>query len=167
MLGTHGIGVFCVNGRRWPDLRAPWIGWHSIDPELDWRRRGSATMKSTIERFEIGNPSLISAYVLENGLAMLMQARVPEIERHALALGGELRSRLVAAGWPVLTPKVPEQRAGNICIASERAEALEARLRGRGVLAWGGDGRLRLSVHGFNDPNDIERAVAALRAYAR
>ncbi|MBV9757698.1 MAG: aminotransferase class V-fold PLP-dependent enzyme [Alphaproteobacteria bacterium] len=162
MLGTHGIGVFCVNGRRWPDLRPPWIGWHSIEPEPDWRRRGSATVKATIERFEIGNPALISAYVLENGLATLMRAGIPEIERHALALGGELRDRLAAAGWPVLTPEAPERRAGNICIASERAEVLEASLRARGVLAWGGDGRLRLSVHGYNDSNDMDRAVTAL-----
>lgn len=166
MLGTHGVGVFFVNGRRWPDLRPPWIGWHSIEPEPDWRRRGSATIKPTIERFEIGNPSFISAYVLENGLATLMQAGIPRVERHALELGGELRGRLIAAGWPVLTPEAPERRAGNICIASDRAEELEARLRARGVLAWGGDGRLRLSVHGYNDNGDIDRAVAALEEHS-
>ena len=162
VLGTHGVGLFYVNSRRWPDLRPPWIGWHSIEPEPDWRRRGGAKIRSTIERFEIGNPAFISAYVLENGVATLMQPGIARIERHALELGGELRSRLIAAGWPVLTPERPERRAGNICIASERAEELEARLRARGVLTWGGDGRLRLSVHGYNDANDIDRAVAAL-----
>jgi cysteine desulfurase/selenocysteine lyase len=162
MLGTHGIGLFFLNSRRWPDLRPPWIGWHSIEPEPDWQRRGSAAIKPTIERFEPGNPAFISAYVLENGLATLMAAGIPRIERHALELGGELRRRLIAAGWPVLTPEAPERRAGNICIASSRAEELEARLRARGVLTWGGDGRLRLSIHGYNDFSDIESAMAAL-----
>lgn len=162
MLGTHGIGVFYVNSRRWPDLQPPWIGWHSIEPEPDWRRRGTVTVKSGIERFEIGNPSFISAYVLENGLATLMQTGIPHIERHVLELGGVLRDRMIAAGWPVLTPEAQERRAGNICIATERAEELEARLRASGVLTWGSDGRLRLSVHGYNDSHDIDRAVAAL-----
>jgi len=162
MLGTHGIGVFYVNARRWPDLPPPWIGWHSIEPEPDFRRRGAATVKSSAERFEIGNPSFISAYVLENGLAALMAAGILRIERHVQQLGGALRGMLVRLGLPVLTPEPPERRGGNICIASDRAEQLEAQLRARGVLTWGGDGRLRLSVHGYNDAADVERAVTAL-----
>lgn len=164
MLGTHGIGVFYVNGRRWPNLQPPWIGWHSIESEPDWRRRGSVAVKSSIERFEIGNPSFISAYVLENGLATLMQAGIPRIAQHVLELGGILRSRLENLGFSVTTPEAPEQRAGNICIATDRAEWLEEQLRSRGVLTWGGDGRLRLSVHGYTNAFDVDRAVSALNA---
>lgn len=166
MLGTHGIGVFYVNGRRWPDLRSPWIGWHSIEPEPHWRRRGSVTIKASIERFEIGNPSFISAYILENGLATLMQTGIPRIEQHVLELGGILRSVLVKLGFSVTTPEAPNQRAGNICIASDRAEWLEEQMRSCGVLTWGGDGRLRLSVHGYNDALDVDRALAALNSAA-
>src|SRR5258707_1211437 len=54
MLGTHGVGVFFVNGRRWPDLQAPWTGWHSVDLQEDWRQRATARAKNSIERFEIG-----------------------------------------------------------------------------------------------------------------
>jgi len=162
MLGTHGVGLFYVNNRRWPDLAPPWIGWHSIEPEPDWRRRDSPTIKSSVERFEIGNPSFISAYVLENGLAALMTAGIPRIEQHVLDLGGTLRGRLVQLGLPVLTPEPAGQRAGNICIATDRAEWLEEQLRARGVLTWGADGRLRLSVHGYNDAADVDRAIAAL-----
>lgn len=164
MLGTHGVGVFCVNARRWPDLAPPWIGWNSIEPEPDWRRREDVAIRPGSERFEIGNPSFLSAYVLENGLATLMQAGIARIAEHVLVLGGELRQRLVGLGLPVLTPEPPERRAGNICIASDRAEWLEAELRAQRVLSWGGDGRLRLSVHGYNDETDIERALAALAA---
>jgi cysteine desulfurase / selenocysteine lyase len=162
MLGTHGIGVFFVNGRRWPDLPPPWIGWHSIEPEPDWQRRTAVTVKSSIERFEAGNPAFIAAYVLENGLATLMAAGIARIGQHALRLGGELRERLVGLGLPVTTPEPPERRAGNICFETDRAEWLEEQLRARGVLSWGADGRLRLSVHGYNDAADVDRAVAAL-----
>lgn len=164
MLGTHGIGVFYVNTRRWPHLQPPWVGWHSIEPEPDWHRRGSVTIKTSIERFEIGNPSFISAYVLENGLATLMHAGIPRIEQHVLGLGGILRNGLVKLGFSVTTPEAPDRRAGNICIASDRAEWLEEQMRSRGVLTWGGDGRLRFSVHGYNDAVDMDRALAALRS---
>jgi cysteine desulfurase/selenocysteine lyase len=167
MLGTHGIGVFFVNHHRWPDLAPPWIGWHSIEPKPDWRRRDAVAIRPGIERFEIGTPSFISAYVLENGLATLMEAGIGRIAEHVLALGGELRERLAALGFPVLTPETPERRAGNICIVSDAAELLEAGLRARGVLTWGSDGRLRLSVHGFNDQADLERAASALQGPLR
>jgi cysteine desulfurase / selenocysteine lyase len=39
MLGVHGVGVFYANSARWPDLAPPGVGWHSIEPEADWRRR--------------------------------------------------------------------------------------------------------------------------------
>ncbi len=119
-------------------------------------------IKSTIERFEIGNPSFISVYVLENGLATLMRAGIDRIERHVLNLGGILRGRLLDLGLPVLTPEASERRAGNICVALDEPEMLAAQLRARGVLTWGADGRIRLSVHGYNDAADIDRAVAAL-----
>jgi hypothetical protein len=67
LLGTHGIGVFYVNSRRWPDLRPPAIGWHSIERQDDWRsQRTGCILKTSAERFEIGNPSYISAYILDN-----------------------------------------------------------------------------------------------------
>ncbi|MGH2603478.1 MAG: hypothetical protein ACRDJ9_29350, partial [Dehalococcoidia bacterium] len=53
-------------------------------------------------------------------------------------------------------------RAGNIAFAADRPGQLEARLRANGVIAWGGDRRLRLSVHGYNDEADVARALRVL-----
>jgi len=163
MLGTHGVGVFFVNGRRWPDLKAPWTGWHSIDLQEDWRQRATARAKSSIERFEIGNYPFIASYVLQNGVSHLLAAGIPAIQRHAGELGGVLISGLQSLSLPVLTPTDPKARGGNVAFATDRSEALEAFLRERGVLTWSGDGRLRLSVHGYNDEGDIARAIDALR----
>jgi selenocysteine lyase/cysteine desulfurase len=165
MLGTHGIGVFCLNGRRWPDLRPPGIGWHSIEHQENWRNQTEGcTLKQTAERFEIGNPSYISAYILDNALTVTAPLAITDIEKHVLALGGELRHGLARLGLPVLTPEAPRERAGNIAFATDRSEALETALRGAGVIAWSGGGRLRLSVHAFNDDADVARALDRLRA---
>jgi selenocysteine lyase/cysteine desulfurase len=163
MLGTHGVGVFFVNGRRWPDLRAPWTGWHSVDLQEDWRQRATARAKPSIERFEIGNYPFIASYVLQNGVSHLLAAGIPGIERHAGELGGVLISGLKSLSLPVLTPTDPKARGGNVAFATDRSEALEAFLRERGVLTWSGDGRLRISVHGYNDEGDVARAIDALR----
>jgi cysteine desulfurase / selenocysteine lyase len=163
LLGIHGIGLLYVNARRWPDLAPPWVGWHSVEREPDWRRRDGYRLKPGAERFEAGNPSFVSAYVLDNALQVLGRVPAARVEAHAVALGGALREGLVKLGLPVLTPEAPEGRAGNIVFEADAPAAVEARLRAAGVLVWAGDGRVRLSVHLYNDEADVARALAALR----
>jgi selenocysteine lyase/cysteine desulfurase len=43
---------------------------------------------------------------------------------------------------------------------------VERLLREAGVLVWGGDGRVRLSVHAYNDEADVARALEALGSLA-
>ncbi len=162
LLAVHGAGVFYVNSRRWPELGAPWVGWHSTHREEDWRRRTAYRLRDDGSRFEAGNPPFLPVYVLESALRILDGLDVSAVEAHVLALGGTLRAGLVKLGLPVLTPEAPEERAGNIVFASERCLEIERSLREAGVLVWAGDGRVRLSVHAYNDEIDVARALGAL-----
>jgi cysteine desulfurase / selenocysteine lyase len=162
LLAVHGVGVCFVNGRRWPDLQPPWVGWHSVEHEDDWRRRTDYRLKAGAERFEAGNPAFLPIYLLENGLRTLGEVGVAATEAHSLALGGELRAGLVKLGLPVLTPEAPASRAGNIVFATDRSQELERRLREVGVVTWAGDRRLRISVHLYNDAADVTRALDGL-----
>lgn len=60
------------------------------------------------------------------------------------------------------TPETPAARAGNIVFLAEDPRAVEAALRDQGVLCWAGDGRVRLSVHLYNDGSDVQRALDGL-----
>jgi selenocysteine lyase/cysteine desulfurase len=162
LLAVHGVGVFFVNGRRWPELQAPWVGWHSAQHEEDWRRRTEYRLREDGSRFEAGNPPFLPVYVLESALRVLDGLDPRAVEAHVLALGGSLRSGLVKLGLPVLTPEASEERAGNIVFASDRSLDVERALRDAGVLVWGGEGRVRLSVHAYNDEADVARALAVL-----
>ena len=46
--------------------------------------------------------------------------------------------------------------------ATDRSLDVERALRDAGVLVWAGDGRVRLSVHAYNDEADVARALAVL-----
>jgi cysteine desulfurase / selenocysteine lyase len=162
LLAVHGVGVFYVNSRRWPDLAAPWVGWHSTHREDDWRRRTEYRLREDGARFEAGNPPFLPVYVLDSALRTLDGLDPRAVEAHVLALGGTLRAGLAKLGLPVLTPEAPEERAGNIVFASDRSADVERGLREAGVLVWAGDGRVRLSVHAYNDEADVARALAVL-----
>jgi selenocysteine lyase/cysteine desulfurase len=162
LLAVHGVGVFYVNSRRWPDLAAPWVGWHSTHREEDWRRRTEYRLQADGSRFEAGNPPFLPVYILDSALRVLDALDPRAVEAHVLALGGTLRAGLVKLGLPVLTPEAPEERAGNLVFATDRSVDVEHALRSAGVLVWSGDGRVRLSGHAYNDESDVARALAAL-----
>jgi selenocysteine lyase/cysteine desulfurase len=162
LLAVHGVGVFYVNSRRWPDLAPPWVGWHSTHREDDWRRRTDYRLREDGARFEAGNPPFLPVYVLESALRTLDALDPRAVEAHVLTLGGALRAGLAKLGLPVLTPEAPEERAGNLVFASDRALDVELALRESGILVWAGDGRVRLSVHAYNDEADVARALAVL-----
>ncbi|QKC86733.1 aminotransferase class V-fold PLP-dependent enzyme [Mesorhizobium sp. NZP2077] len=163
LLGTHGVGVFFVNSKRWHQLEPKAVGWNSVIHEADWRRRTSFHLKPTIQKFEGGNPSFMSIYYLENALATLEEIGISRIESHVLELGRALLDGLSRLGVDQLTPARPADRAGNISIATPHSEQLEARLRERGVLTWAGDGRLRISVHAYNDMADVDRVLEEIK----
>ena len=163
LLGTHGVGVFYVNSDRWPELETKVVGWNSIVPEADWRQRETFELKHTLAKFESGNPSFMSIYYLENALARLLEIGLDKIEAHVLELGGALRDQLEHLNVNLLTPETPSLRGGNICFHYAKSEILEAELRERGVLTWGGDNRLRISVHAYNDNKDIDKCLNELR----
>lgn len=162
LLGTHGIGVFAYDPDRVGELTPATLGWRSVV-----RRGGPADplampLRPDATRLEAGNPSWLGLFVLDNALARLERLDPKAVCQHALDLGGEALAGLRARGWPVITPEKPDERAGNLCFLVPDASGLAARLAERRVLVWGSDGRIRVSVHLYNDAADLRVFFRAL-----
>jgi cysteine desulfurase/selenocysteine lyase len=162
-LGCTGIAVGFWNRRRQPDWRPRSAGWYSAEPSSGAQRRSDLKLRDDAQRMTLGNPSFPGAYVVENGFGYLLEVGVERIEPHVLDLGGRLREGLVELGLEVLTPAEPERRAGNVCIARADGARFVHELGERGVLVWEADGRVRYSVHLYNDGDDVDRALDATR----
>jgi selenocysteine lyase/cysteine desulfurase len=161
VLGTHGLAVAYWNRQRLPGWRPKEAGWHSIRHQTPWQQGGAFELLDDGRVFEAGNPGFAAIYVLHSALTYLRRVGIAPIEQHVIALSGAVHLGLMDIGLKPLTPSAPEQRAGNV--AFEVADELAWRngLEARDVLAWTGDGRVRLSTHLFNDASDVERAIAA------
>jgi selenocysteine lyase/cysteine desulfurase len=64
-------------------------------------------------------------------------------------------------------PASHEERAGNVCFLAPDAHDLAARLARLGVLVWGGEGRVRVSTHIYNDREDVHRLLDVLDSLRR
>jgi selenocysteine lyase/cysteine desulfurase len=162
LLATHGVGLFAYSARRVGAVAPHTVGWHSVgrrggtsDPlAMPWRADAS--------RLEAGNPSLLGLAVLDNALQRLEPLAAADVERHARDLGRPLIEGLRRRGFTVITPEPAAERAGNVCFLADDAAGLAARLAERGVLVWGGEGRIRVSPHVQCDTADIDRFFDAL-----
>src|SRR6185437_12545338 len=71
LLAVHGAGVFVWNRSRVTDLRPASLGWHSVARRGGIGHPTDVILRPDADRFEVGNPSLPSIYVLNNALTRL------------------------------------------------------------------------------------------------
>lgn len=163
MLGITGVAIAYWNRARQPNWAPASAGWHSFAAG----GRGYDTLpplKPDAMRFTRGNPAHCPIYVLNNALSYLHAYEPRVIQGHVQSLTSALLARLGDLQIPSTTPADPARHGASVCIPSARAAELEEALRARGVFTWNGQGRVRVSFHGYNDHDDVERVVAALRA---
>lgn len=160
LLGTTGVAVAYWNRSRQPDWRPSTAGWNSaLSSDAS---TGRIELKEGAARFTRGNVSYPSVYVLRSALDYLAGFDQVSLAGHVERLARELVDGLEARRMPLLTPTEPYRRGPNVCLPSGHAEQVVERLAEEGVLAWGGEGRVRFSFHGYNGSGDVERALAAL-----
>jgi selenocysteine lyase/cysteine desulfurase len=163
MLGITGVAVACWNRARQPDWAPASAGWHSFAPGS----RGYDTipaLKADAMRFTRGNPAHCPIYVLNSALSYLSRFDMRDVQRHVQTLTVALLDGLAASQVSVMTPSDPARHGASVCVASPRAQAVVDALYAQGVYAWNGQGRVRISFHGYNTMDDVERTVGALRA---
>jgi len=166
LLAVHGLGILGINPARTEQLVPHSVGWRSVKEIFHDRRFQDYAFLEDARKFELGYPSYPSIYAMNCSTGLLLETGIDRIEKHILELGGGLIRELAGRGYQVMTPEEPEKRAGNIAISFDRGGELADALRQQGVLVWGGDGRFRASIHGYNDSADIDRLLETLSDHA-
>jgi cysteine desulfurase/selenocysteine lyase len=162
LLGGHGLGILAWNRARRPLPEPPSVGWRSVADTFTPDRFERYRLHDDARRFEIGFPSYPSIYALDTSVAWLAEFDADTVRDHILTLSGRLVDELAGRGFELLTPADPARRSGNVSFRAARGAELAEYLAAEGIHCWGGDGRLRASVHLFNGDDDIDRLLAAL-----
>ena len=118
---------------------------------------------SDARQLELGFPSFPGVYLLNESLRLLLSVDQLALEEHVRGLTTMLVEALRDAGATLLTPADPNRRGTNVSVVRDDGESVAARMLDAGVRVWGGDGRVRFSIHGFTSQQDIEAAVKAYR----
>jgi selenocysteine lyase/cysteine desulfurase len=166
LLSGHGTAICYVH----PDLRArlrvPEPGWKArrADDSRDDTDYADLQFVEDARRFEPSIPGVASIVGMGASLRLLQDLGPGEVERRAVRLTAAAAEALTGRGYRVVSSRLPEERSSIISVERDGVDpdSLEAALRAADVVAAVRGGRLRLSLHGYNDESDVERLLAAM-----
>ena len=162
LLGPHGLAIVYLSPffRRRFELAG--VGWYSVENVFAPDRFERYSLKTGAACISAGMPNFPALYGMCEALRFLLPVNSPNEEARVNSLSVHLRQNLRARGLHMLTPEDPALASGIVSFEHEHATAIGEALAREGIIVWAGDGRVRASLHFYNDERDTTMYLNAL-----
>jgi selenocysteine lyase/cysteine desulfurase len=169
LLGPKGTGLLYVRHDMLDTIRTKFVGAYSCN-EFDWRK-GVLTLNPDAQRYEYGTVSVPLAVGLGAAIGFVQKIGIGAVWKRDRMLSTRLYEGLKEIpGVTLLSPGDDSMRSAMITFMHaklgfrEMQEHLEKyRLRTRAVTE-GGLSALRVSLHIYNTPDEVERVLEGVRS---
>lgn len=163
LLAPIGTGIFYCNRKSLGHLVPPNVGYHSfvrgdyLSEELDFLPDAG--------RFEEALVNFPGIWGLDAAVQMHLALGQQATEAHILDLTDYAAEQLRSHGWTIKSPREGHERSGLLSFArsSLNPEETAVHLRDQGVDLAVQPDRLRISPSVYNNRDDIDRLIAALK----
>lgn len=163
ILSAHGGGLIGVPAARASDLTARGGGWFHLANAFDADRFERAVTRPGAPSFAVGMPNYAAIYAARAGLEYVRQLGVEAIDNYARPLVQQCLEGLRRLPVELLTPGEATDLAGIVAFRHERAAEIQQRLHAENVHVMCSAGRVRVAIHFYNTPADIERLLRVIR----
>ncbi|PYV80170.1 MAG: hypothetical protein DMG96_01565 [Acidobacteria bacterium] len=158
----YGVGGLYVAPRFLNPTAFPVAGWWSArDPEAVVNDR--LDLKETAAALEVGCPHFAGIFALGAALTLFEEIGKSRIEERIHELTDYLHQRLQADRFNIASPLNRGQRSGITIVEMRNAPEIVKRLAEKKIIVSARGKGLRVSVHIFNNFDDIDRLIAELR----
>lgn len=159
LLGPVGIGFLYVRASVLDRLRVLEPGWSSVAHAEEWGNL-DLVWDGRARRLEGGSPNVAGTDGLQAALHLLEDAGIDAVWRHIDACCDHLVAGLGGLGAVVLSDRTAG-RSGIVTfdLPGRSPEDVCDALRTNGVVASPRGGGVRLSPHGYNDAEDLDRLL--------
>jgi cysteine desulfurase/selenocysteine lyase len=160
-LAGYGVAGLYISQRFLDTQQFPVAGWWSArDPEAVINDR--LDLKETAAELEVGCPHFAGIFALGGALDLFAEIGAERIERRVHELTDYLHARVACTGLKIASPIDRNQRSGITIIETSNAQKVVQALAERKIIVsarWKG---IRVSLHVFNNFEDIDRLLQAL-----
>ncbi|MDE2997176.1 MAG: aminotransferase class V-fold PLP-dependent enzyme [Bacteroidota bacterium] len=158
---TAGYGnAVLATGARWPDSDPPLVGWRSARDAYALENNRLDLLPTGIGH-EMGHPPFPGVFAMAEALRLLDSQDVTRTAERIL----ELTDRLVEGlgdRFAVRSNRKREARSGIVLIDLQDAKRVNQELKKQDIWTSARDGGLRVSIHGYNNTDDVDRFLAGL-----
>jgi selenocysteine lyase/cysteine desulfurase len=161
LLASAGLAFMFVRRDLHERLLPTQTGWFA-DEDIFRMDISDYSPAADARRFDSGTPPVPNIYAGLAGMRIVEEAGVDAVEAHVRGLVDLLLAGLDELGARVVTPRGEGEYGPLICVASTEPEALVRALAGAGVVTSSRDESVRVSLHLYNVPEDVERILEAL-----
>jgi selenocysteine lyase/cysteine desulfurase len=179
-LGRIEVDVLACGGQKW--LLSPWgsgfvyvrrplisrlsppvTGWMAFEGTDDLTRLTaySEALREDSRRFELATLPYQDFAGMNASLGLILELGVERIQSHLQRLHQPVLAWAERAGAPVTSPR-GVHGSGIVCLAPENVADVHRRLKAARIICSLREGAIRLSPHGYNTVEEMERVAAVL-----
>jgi selenocysteine lyase/cysteine desulfurase len=154
LVGPHGLAIVYLSPPFRQRFELAGVGWYSVDNVFAPDRFERYSLKPGAACISAGMPNFPALYGLCESLRFLLPVNSTDEQARVDSLSVRLRQELRARGLRMLTPADPALASGIVSFEHKQATAIGEALAREGIIVWAGDGRVRASLHFYNDERD-------------
>ncbi|MFL6502160.1 MAG: aminotransferase class V-fold PLP-dependent enzyme [Nitrososphaera sp.] len=171
MLSSFGIGILYIKKKYLRDpenFKPPFSSQSSQKRRENFNNNMKLDISGTAARFEIGTPHFANIIALNAAIKYISRIGINQIERRILSITDYLIDKLQNLNLEILSPIEDKRyRSGIVVFKSNKRKkptdiVTELQKRERIIVSARGKG-IRVSPHFYNNEEDIDRLVAALK----
>jgi selenocysteine lyase/cysteine desulfurase len=164
MLSGYGSGFVYISRELQARSKPRMIGWLSVQDPYGDKNNEVHLRHDVSARAELGCPHFPGIFALGASVEMMQNLGVNSIEQRALELNRYLTNRLGEIGWKVLSPLSEEPyRSAETLVAAEDPARVVSSLAAKKVLVTEKPQGFRVSTDFFNNEEDVEGLIEALK----
>jgi cysteine desulfurase / selenocysteine lyase len=164
LLGVHGLGVAYLAPSARARISEGAVGWYSVQNLFAPDRFERYEAKPGARWMMTGMPAFPAIYALRRSVDFLLERNIGQLDEDLKPVVRALHEGVRQLGVELLTPPDAEYASGIVSFRHPECEQIGALLEEDGVIVWSGDGRVRASVHLYNDMEDVDRLLRMLHS---
>lgn len=164
LLGAPGLAFLYVKPGSEPLLEPTLTGWFARQDPFAFTPK-TLDYADDARRFQTGTPAIPAAYAAHAGLSLLNEQDSETIWTHVQRLAGTLQQACLDEGLELTSPLDSSLRGPQVAVRAQNADALATYLQRQGIIASPRGPAVRLSLHYYNNLDDLSRAVAGIAAF--
>ena len=167
LLGPDQKGFFYMKRKLINEFFPPFAGYHGTDHGSEFQPYWNVNKIDylpTIDRYMDTNPGSILYYIASEGLQILLDYGIKNIQKRIFQLTDYLIEQLQTLGnYEFITPLEKEYRSGIINIRLPNNIEVVKKLREQKIVTSSRYGGIRISPHFYNTEEDIDLLISEIK----